>query len=200
MVGPWLKQLQQPPNIHPHLHVRAPPPPSHSGWPVSDNTSPKLREAEVKIIDYRLCNSQLVYEGYLTPRMMCAGYLQGGRDSCQVRHRPWRNSEAGRPDSRQAMGKIQAPPWGVGGGSFPLLTGLLGQVPKPRTAFCTCTESNKPSVLTSGIPSNGSCSWISSNKRSSVGMNQGQVLPNCPASQQPALEQCATGARAGTDV
>ncbi|XP_048368998.1 transmembrane protease serine 13 isoform X2 [Sphaerodactylus townsendi] len=48
-----------------------------------ENTSPKLREAEVKIIDYRLCNSQNVYEGYLTPRMMCAGYLQGGRDSCQ---------------------------------------------------------------------------------------------------------------------
>ncbi|XP_078235679.1 transmembrane protease serine 13 [Pogona vitticeps] len=48
-----------------------------------ENTSPKLREAEVKIIDYRRCNSQQVYEGYLTPRMMCAGYLQGGRDSCQ---------------------------------------------------------------------------------------------------------------------
>ncbi|XP_061448592.1 transmembrane protease serine 13 isoform X2 [Rhineura floridana] len=48
-----------------------------------ENTSPKLREAEVKIIDYRLCNSQHVYDSYLTPRMMCAGYLRGGRDSCQ---------------------------------------------------------------------------------------------------------------------
>ncbi|XP_053223525.1 transmembrane protease serine 13 [Podarcis raffonei] len=48
-----------------------------------ENTSPKLREAEVKIIDYRLCNSQNVYDHYLTPRMMCAGYLKGGRDACQ---------------------------------------------------------------------------------------------------------------------
>ncbi|KAJ6653173.1 hypothetical protein lerEdw1_010046 [Lerista edwardsae] len=48
-----------------------------------ENTSPKLREAQVKIIDFRLCNSQAVYEGYLTSRMMCAGYLQGGRDACQ---------------------------------------------------------------------------------------------------------------------
>uniref|UniRef100_A0A8C0G8X3 Transmembrane serine protease 13 n=1 Tax=Chelonoidis abingdonii TaxID=106734 RepID=A0A8C0G8X3_CHEAB len=48
-----------------------------------ENTSPKLREAEVSLIDYRICNSSSVYEGELTPRMMCAGYLQGGRDSCQ---------------------------------------------------------------------------------------------------------------------
>ncbi|NXX77733.1 TMPSD protease, partial [Urocolius indicus] len=48
-----------------------------------DNTSPKLREAEVKVIDYKICNSDKVYEGYLTPRMMCAGYLQGGKDACQ---------------------------------------------------------------------------------------------------------------------
>eukprot|EP00075_Anas_platyrhynchos_P010685 XP_027299938.1 transmembrane protease serine 13 [Anas platyrhynchos] len=48
-----------------------------------ENTSPKLREAEVKLIDYKICNSDKVYEGYLTPRMMCAGYLQGGKDACQ---------------------------------------------------------------------------------------------------------------------
>lgn len=51
---------------------------------LAENTSPKLREAEVKLIDYKICNSDKVYEGYLTPRMMCAGYLQGGKDACQV--------------------------------------------------------------------------------------------------------------------
>uniref|UniRef100_A0A8C3QIF4 Peptidase S1 domain-containing protein n=1 Tax=Cyanoderma ruficeps TaxID=181631 RepID=A0A8C3QIF4_9PASS len=49
-----------------------------SGWGYT------LREAEVKLIDYKICNSDKVYEGYLTPRMMCAGYLQGGKDACQV--------------------------------------------------------------------------------------------------------------------
>lgn len=38
----------------------------------------------MKLIDYKICNSDKVYEGYLTPRMMCAGYLQGGKDACQV--------------------------------------------------------------------------------------------------------------------
>uniref|UniRef100_A0A674IKV1 Transmembrane serine protease 13 n=1 Tax=Terrapene triunguis TaxID=2587831 RepID=A0A674IKV1_9SAUR len=51
--------------------------------PVPENTSPKLREVEVSLIDYKICNSSSVYEGELTPRMMCAGDLQGGRDSCQ---------------------------------------------------------------------------------------------------------------------
>uniref|UniRef100_A0A8B9F9R3 Peptidase S1 domain-containing protein n=1 Tax=Amazona collaria TaxID=241587 RepID=A0A8B9F9R3_9PSIT len=55
----------------------------HSSSCLADNTSPKLREAEVKLIDYKICNSDKVYEGYLTPRMMCAGYLQGGKDACQ---------------------------------------------------------------------------------------------------------------------
>lgn len=55
---------------------------------VPENTSPKLREAEVGLIDYKICNSSSVYQGELTPRMMCAGYMQGGRDSCQVRFLP----------------------------------------------------------------------------------------------------------------
>uniref|UniRef100_A0A671EXX5 Transmembrane serine protease 13 n=1 Tax=Rhinolophus ferrumequinum TaxID=59479 RepID=A0A671EXX5_RHIFE len=49
-----------------------------------EKTSPSLREVQVSLIDYRKCNDYSVYDSYLTPRMMCAGDLRGGRDSCQV--------------------------------------------------------------------------------------------------------------------
>ncbi|XP_073095817.1 transmembrane protease serine 13 isoform X2 [Manis javanica] len=48
-----------------------------------ERTSPFLREVQVSLIDFRKCNDYLVYDSYLTPRMMCAGDLRGGRDSCQ---------------------------------------------------------------------------------------------------------------------
>uniref|UniRef100_G1NWP2 Transmembrane serine protease 13 n=1 Tax=Myotis lucifugus TaxID=59463 RepID=G1NWP2_MYOLU len=48
-----------------------------------EKTSPFLREVQVGLIDFRKCNDFLVYDSYLTPRMMCAGDLRGGRDSCQ---------------------------------------------------------------------------------------------------------------------
>ncbi|XP_036283592.1 transmembrane protease serine 13 isoform X3 [Pipistrellus kuhlii] len=48
-----------------------------------EKTSPFLREVQVSLIDFRKCNDFLVYDSYLTPRMMCAGDLRGGRDSCQ---------------------------------------------------------------------------------------------------------------------
>ncbi|XP_052508997.1 transmembrane protease serine 13 [Budorcas taxicolor] len=48
-----------------------------------ERTSPFLREVQVNLIDFKKCNDYLVYDSYLTPRMMCAGDLRGGRDSCQ---------------------------------------------------------------------------------------------------------------------
>ncbi|XP_013366706.1 PREDICTED: transmembrane protease serine 13 isoform X2 [Chinchilla lanigera] len=48
-----------------------------------EKTSPFLREVQVNLIDFHKCNDYLVYDNYLTPRMMCAGDLRGGRDSCQ---------------------------------------------------------------------------------------------------------------------
>ncbi|KAM4652584.1 transmembrane protease serine 13 [Discoglossus pictus] len=51
--------------------------------PNSDDTSPTLMETSVSIIDTALCNRQQVYDGAISPRMMCAGDLRGGRDTCQ---------------------------------------------------------------------------------------------------------------------
>uniref|UniRef100_A0A8C8BXM8 Peptidase S1 domain-containing protein n=1 Tax=Oncorhynchus tshawytscha TaxID=74940 RepID=A0A8C8BXM8_ONCTS len=41
-----------------------------------------LQEATVKIINRNNCNK--LYEDAVTPRMLCAGNLQGGVDACQV--------------------------------------------------------------------------------------------------------------------
>jgi len=41
----------------------------------------KLMQVDVPVITNELCNEQ--YEDRITPRMICAGYPDGGRDSCQ---------------------------------------------------------------------------------------------------------------------
>ncbi|XP_056139334.1 transmembrane protease serine 13a isoform X2 [Lampris incognitus] len=46
--------------------------------------SSELMEVTVNIIDVRVCNSSLVYDGSVSKNMMCAGDLNGGKDSCQV--------------------------------------------------------------------------------------------------------------------
>uniref|UniRef100_A0AAX7U6Q6 Peptidase S1 domain-containing protein n=1 Tax=Astatotilapia calliptera TaxID=8154 RepID=A0AAX7U6Q6_ASTCA len=42
----------------------------------------RLQEASVKIINRSTCNK--LYDDAVTPRMLCAGNLQGGVDACQV--------------------------------------------------------------------------------------------------------------------
>ena len=76
-VGSW--KASKPPGVSLPSHPLSPPP--HRA---EERTSPFLREVQVNLIDFKKCNDYLVYDSYLTPRMMCAGDLRGGRDSCQV--------------------------------------------------------------------------------------------------------------------
>lgn len=57
-----------------------------TGWGALTNDGPTpnaLQEATVKLIDSDTCNRKEVYDGDITPRMLCAGYLEGGVDACQ---------------------------------------------------------------------------------------------------------------------
>ncbi|XP_007530410.1 transmembrane protease serine 11C-like [Erinaceus europaeus] len=57
-----------------------------TGWGTlkSDGTSPNiLQKGLVKIIDNKICNSEQVYGGVITPGMLCAGFMKGNVDACQ---------------------------------------------------------------------------------------------------------------------
>uniref|UniRef100_A0A8C9S4M3 Peptidase S1 domain-containing protein n=1 Tax=Scleropages formosus TaxID=113540 RepID=A0A8C9S4M3_SCLFO len=49
--------------------------------PAPGELSTLLQEAPVKIINHNICNK--LYDDAVTPRMLCAGNLQGGVDACQ---------------------------------------------------------------------------------------------------------------------
>lgn len=55
-----------------------------SGWGATQNSSESneiLRAAVVPVVNQAKCNRQ--YGGGITARMICAGYDEGGKDSCQ---------------------------------------------------------------------------------------------------------------------
>ena len=58
-----------------------------AGWGTMDTEADdypvNLQEAVVPIIDTSICNSQSSYNGDITSNMICAGYMNGLRDTCQ---------------------------------------------------------------------------------------------------------------------
>ena len=44
-----------------------------------------LQKASVKIIDTNTCNAEEAYNGRIEDTMLCAGYMEGNIDACQVR-------------------------------------------------------------------------------------------------------------------
>ncbi|XP_016374771.1 trypsin-like [Sinocyclocheilus rhinocerous] len=57
-----------------------------SGWGATDDGgegSVSLLSARVPLISAKACSQPEVYQGYISPGMICAGYLDGGTDSCQ---------------------------------------------------------------------------------------------------------------------
>ncbi|XP_031435408.1 transmembrane protease serine 3, partial [Clupea harengus] len=57
-----------------------------SGWgsvEYEGEPSVSLQAARVPIISSKVCSQPGVYPGFISPGMVCAGYLEGGTDSCQ---------------------------------------------------------------------------------------------------------------------
>lgn len=48
--------------------------------------SVSMHSATVPLISTKACTQPDVYQGYISPYMICAGYLEGGTDSCQVKN------------------------------------------------------------------------------------------------------------------
>ncbi|CAL1570486.1 unnamed protein product [Knipowitschia caucasica] len=49
----------------------------------SNSATNNLRDVNVKIIDTDVCNTPGSYSGSVTKYMLCAGHMEGGKDSCQ---------------------------------------------------------------------------------------------------------------------
>ncbi|XP_062384578.1 transmembrane protease serine 3-like [Sardina pilchardus] len=57
-----------------------------SGWGATEDggeTSVQLHSAQVPLMSNAECNEPQVHQGSVSPWMICAGYLEGGIDTCQ---------------------------------------------------------------------------------------------------------------------
>ncbi|XP_030643473.1 transmembrane protease serine 3 [Chanos chanos] len=94
-----------------------------SGWGATEDggeASVSLHSARVPLISTKACSQPEVYQGFISPWMICAGYLEGGTDSCQ--------GDSGGPLACEDSGVwklVGATSWGQG-----------------------CAERNKPGVYT----------------------------------------------------
>ncbi len=85
-----------------------------SGWGITSegfyDLSKILQEVELPLVTKKDCNAAAAYNGRITDRMLCAGLIQGGKDSCQ--------GDSGGPlFSRQASGDftlLGVVSWGEG--------------------------------------------------------------------------------------
>lgn len=59
--------------------------PAHCSFPAGANKlSVYLQEADMPLIPHEQCSSHEVHGARITPDMLCAGYLDGRADACQV--------------------------------------------------------------------------------------------------------------------
>ncbi|KAE8299036.1 Transmembrane protease serine 3 [Larimichthys crocea] len=83
-----------------------------SGWGATETdgeTSIVLRSAKVPLISTETCNQPEIYNGHVSPWMICAGYLEGGTDSCQ--------GDSGGPlgcEDSSVWKLVGATSWGIG--------------------------------------------------------------------------------------
>lgn len=80
---------------------------------VAGKTSDRLNAAMVQLIEPWQCNSKQVYSDLITPAMICAGYLQGTVDSCQVTT-SLRSASGPWPAPRGPVRSASSPTWGPG--------------------------------------------------------------------------------------